>query len=326
MFVVVPAFEGSTVDTPSRPARVGAAGRGARRWSALRGSVTPLLYLLPAVVLLVVWIYKPLAETVGLSFYNWNMIPTTPKVPVGLDNYATVLALPELHQALWNTVLYVLAFMVFSLVLPVGIALLCGQVTGRWKTFYQALIFVPFLITPVASSAIWRWMFAPESGTIPRVAATLGYQMGDVFRDPRLALLGVILVVGWQMLGFGVLVISAGVAGINPDYGHAASLDGASGSTITRKITLPLLSPTLVFVALMTILLGAQWAYPIIDVLTQGGPSGSTTNIYYLLYEFGFRNFDAGLSAAAGTLFFVGFGIIAFVFVKISDKLAFYDN
>ena len=78
--------------------------------------------------------------------------------------------------------------------------------------------------------------------------------------------------------------------------------------------------------ALMTILLGAQWAYPIIDVLTQGGPSGSTTNIYYLLYEFGFRNFDAGLSAAAGTLFFVGFGVIAFAFVKISDKLAFYDN
>ena len=188
-------------------------------WSRLRSSGVPLLYLLPAVVLLVVWVYKPLAETVGLSFYQWNMIPTTPKVPVGLDNYTTVLALPELHQALWNTVLYVLAFMVFSLVLPVGIALLCGQVTGRAKTFYQALIFVPFLITPVASSAIWRWLFTPESGTIPRVAATLGFEMGDVFRDPKVALLGVVVVVGWQMLGFGVLVISAGVAESTPTTG-----------------------------------------------------------------------------------------------------------
>ncbi|EME16661.1 carbohydrate ABC transporter permease [Rhodococcus triatomae] len=297
-----------------------------RRWPALRRQLVPFAYLAPSVALLVVWIYKPLAETIGLSFHQWNMIPTTPKVPVGLDNYATVLALPELHQALWNTVLYIGAFMVFSLVLPVGIALLSHQVTGRSKTFYQALIFVPFLVTPVASSAIWRWLFAPDTGTIPRVAATFGADLGDVFRDPSVALIGVVVIVGWQMLGFGVLVVSAGMAGINPDYASAASLDGASRATITRRIVLPLLSPTLVFLALMTVLLSAQWTYPVIDVLTQGGPSGSTTNIYYLLYEFGFRNFDAGLSAAAGTLFFLGFGVIAFVFVRLSDRLSFYDN
>ncbi|MBM4569079.1 ABC transporter permease subunit [Rhodococcus hoagii] len=296
-------------------------------WRAkLRSSGVPLMYLLPAVVLLVLWTYKPLVETFSLSVYQWNMIPTTPKVPVGLDNYATVMALPELRVALRNTVLYVLAFMVFSLVLPVGIALLSKHVSGRAKKAYQALIFVPFLVAPVASSAIWRWLFNPDTGIIPRAAATLGFEMGDVFRDPQFALIGVVVVVGWQMLGFGVLVVSAGVAGINPDYGLAASLDGASQSVITRRITLPLLSPTLVFMALMTILLGAQWAYPVIDVLTQGGPSGSTTNIYYLLYEFGFRNFDSGLAAAAGTLFFAVFALIALVFVKLSDKLTFYDN
>ncbi|MDI9918291.1 sugar ABC transporter permease [Rhodococcus sp. IEGM 1379] len=321
MFVEVPTSVGGQPSAEITDAR----SRGPK-WSVLRSNLTPLLYLLPAVALLVVWVYKPLAETVGLSFYQWNMIPTTPKVPVGLENYATVLSLPELHQALWNTVLYIATFMVLSLLLPVGIALLCGQVTGRWRTFYQALIFVPFLVTPVASSAIWRWMFNPEGGTIPRIAASLGFEMGNIFRDPKLALLGVVVVVGWQMLGFGVLVISAGMAGINPDYSSAASLDGASRSMITRRITLPLLSPTLVFLALMTILLGAQWAYPVIDVLTQGGPSGATTNIYYLLYEFGFRNFDAGLAAAAGTLFFLGFAVIAFVFVRVSDRLSFYDN
>ncbi|GAA4482483.1 sugar ABC transporter permease [Rhodococcus olei] len=317
MFVEVPTAASARGASEPRPPR---------RGPSMRRHLVPLAYLAPAAVLLVLWIYKPLAETVGLSFYRWNMIPTTPKVPAGLDNYATVLALPELHRALWNTVVYIAAFMVFSLVLPVVIALLSNQVTGRAKTFYQALIFVPFLVTPVASSAIWRWLFAPESGTVPRVAATLGFQMGDVFRDPNTALIGVVVVVGWQMLGFGVLVVSAGMAGINPDYAAAASLDGASRATITRRIVLPLLSPTLVFLALMTILLGAQWAYPVVDILTQGGPSGSTTNIYYLLYEFGFRNFDAGLSAAAGTLFFLGFGLVALVFVRVSDRLSFYDN
>ena len=317
MFVEVPAeASAGHADTPAVPSRAGRVRRG----------LAPYLYLLPAVVLLIVWIYKPLGETIGLSFYKWNMVPTSAKVPVGLDNYVRVLSLPELHQALRNTIVYVLAFMVFSLLLPMVVALLSNRVAGRWKTLYQALIFVPFLITPVAGSAIWRWLFNPEGGTIPRMAATLGFELGNVFREPGLAMLGVVLIVGWQMLGFGVLVISAGLAGINPDYASAAALDGASPATITRKITLPLLSPTLVFLGLMTILLGAQWAYPIIDIVTQGGPSGASTNIYYLLYQFGFQNFDAGLSAAAGTLFFLGFGLIAVVFVRVSDRLNFYDN
>jgi multiple sugar transport system permease protein len=147
-----------------------------------------------------------------------------------------------------------------------------------------------------------------------------------VFRDADLAIWAVIVIVGWQMLGFGVLVVAAGFAGISPEYGQAASLDGAGTGTITRRITLPLLSPTIVFLALMTILLAAQWTYPIIDLLTQGGPTNSTTNIYYLLYQFGFQNFDAGISAAAGVIFFAGFGVIAFIFLELQDRLSFYDN
>ncbi|MCW0191102.1 MAG: sugar ABC transporter permease [Rhodococcus sp.] len=248
MFVEVPSTGGSERAVAARPARSG--------W--MPRTLVPYLYLLPAVVLLIVWIYKPLGETVNLSFYKWNMVPTTPKVAVGLDNYTRVLSLPELHQALRNTVVYTLAFMLFSLLLPIVIAMVSKRISGRSKTIYQALIFVPFLVTPIAGSAVWRWLFNPDGGAIPRVAATWGIEMGNIFRDPKFALLGVVVIVGWQMLGFGVLVISAGLAGINPDYASAASLDGASEATITRKITLPLLSPTLVFLALMTILLGAQ--------------------------------------------------------------------
>lgn len=89
---------------------------------------------------------------------------------------------------------------------------------------------------------------------------------------------------------------------------------------------MPLLSPTLVFLSLMTILLAAQWTYPIIDLLTQGGPTNSTTNIYYLLYQFGFQNFDVGISSAAGVIFFVGFGVIALIFLELQERLSFYDN
>lgn len=292
-----------------------------------RPPISPYLYVLPAVALLIVWTYAPLARTFELSFYDWNLIPTQPKTPVGLENYASVLSLPELHQALWNTLLYIGAFLLISVALPVVFALLSRQVAGRAKTVFQALIFVPFLVTPVATGAIWRWLFAPEGGTIPAVASTLfGIETGNVFREPGSSMIAVIVIVGWQMLGFGVLVVAAGLSGISPDYAHAASTDGATGRQITWRITLPLLSPSLVFLSLMTILLSAQWTFPIIDLVTRGGPSGTSTNIYYLLYEFAFRNFDAGISAAAGVLFFLAFGLIALVFVELSERLSFHDN
>ncbi|WP_460797948.1 carbohydrate ABC transporter permease [Microbacterium sp. GXF0217] len=288
-------------------------------------ALVPYLYILPGIFFLLLWTYSPLVQTFSLSFYDWNLLPTSPKTFVGFDNYVEVTQLPEMRIAIINTIVYIAAFLVFSLVLPIVIALVSRQVQGRARTFYQALIFVPFLITPVATSAVWRWLFA-EQGAIATVLAHLGIDMPNVFRDPAWAIWAVIVIVGWQMLGFGVLVVAAGFAGISPDYAQAASLDGAGFGRITRKITMPLLSPTIVFLALMTILLAAQWTYPIIDLLTQGGPSNSTTNIYYLLYQFGFQNFDAGISSAAGVIFFLGFGLIALLFLELQDRLSFYDN
>ena len=302
-----------------RPTRPATRRRPGRVW-------VPYLYVLPAVALLALWTYWPLAQTAVLSFHDWNLLPTRPKVFVGTQKYEKVLSLPELHQALANTAVYILAFLIISVALPVLFALLSRRVQGRARTAYQALIFVPFLVTPVATSAIWRWLLAPEGGAIPAIAATLGMPLGNVFRDPSGSLAAVVVIVGWQMLGFGVLVVSAGLAGISPDYAAAAALDGARPRQITWRITLPLLSPSLVFLALMTVLLSAQWTYPIIDLVTQGGPGNSSTNIYYLLYQFGFRNFDAGLSSAAGMLFFLGFGLVALVFVELSERLSFHDN
>ena len=321
MFVVAPVAVPRGAGEAKADAEAVAAPR--RRFRPAR--LVPYLYLLPAVAMLVVWTYSPLVQTFGLSFYDWNLLPTSPKTFVGFDNYAEVVALPELRTAILNTVLYVAAFFVFSLVLPIAIALLARQVRGKARTFYQALIFVPFLITPVATGAVWRWLFA-EQGAIPTVFAAAGVDLPNVFREPSMAIWAIIVIVGWQMLGFGVLVVAAGFAGISPDYAQAAALDGAGLGAITRKILWPMLSPTIVFLALMTILLAAQWTYPIIDLLTQGGPTGSTTNIYYLLYQFGFQNFDAGISAAAGVIFFLGFGLIALLFLELQDRLSFYDN
>ncbi|MEV2214999.1 sugar ABC transporter permease [Streptomyces sp. NPDC050997] len=282
----------------------------------------PYLYLAPALILLGIWVYRPLAQTAQLSFYSWNLLPTTPMEPVGLDNYRRMLDSPELGQSLWRTVEVIVGLLPFSIVIPVVVGLLTRQLGDRARAVYQALVFAPMLVAPVAGAAVWGWLLDPRGGVVNRATGT----SVNWLQESGFAQIAIILITGWHVLGFAVLVVAAALSGINGDYSDAAALDGASRWQITRWITLPLLSPTLVFLMLMTVLLSAQWTFPLIDSLTQGGPADSTTNVYYLLWDYGFRSYDAGMGAAAGMLLFVGFGLVAAGLVWLSERLAFHDN
>ena len=285
------------------------------------------LYLLPAILALGVWIYWPVVRAVELSFYQWNLLPTSPKVPVGFDNYREVVTLPEMRQALGNTALYIGGLLPFSVILPLIIALLINGITGRMRTIYRAIIFAPILLAPVVVSVVWRWIMHPTQGVLNRaLEAAFGIAAINWFQDTQIAIWAIVLITGWKLIGFSVLIFSAGIANVSSDYLEAASLDGASSWQTVRHITLPLLSPTILFMVLLNVLLSAQWTFPLINVLTQGGPRDATTNIYYLLWQFGFRNFNIGNSAAAAVVFFAGFGLLALVFTWLSDRYSFYDN
>ncbi|TVT44039.1 sugar ABC transporter permease [Amycolatopsis rhizosphaerae] len=303
------------------PAAVPVAERPARVRRMLRAA-PPYLYLAPALALLVIWTYRPLAQTAQLSFFSWNLLPTRPMVPVGLANYERLIDLPDLGRSVLRTLLVIAGLLPFTVVVPVVAALLTRRIRGRARAVYQALVFAPMLVAPVASAAVWQWLLDPGAGAVNRVLGT-GLNW---LHDTSSAQLVIIAITGWHLLGFAVLVVTAGLSGINSDYSDAAQLDGATRGQVTRWITLPLLSPTLVFLTLMTVLLSAQWTFPLIDTLTQGGPAGATTNVYYLLWDYSFHNYDAGLGAAAGILLFAGFGLIAAGLVWLSERLTFHDD
>jgi multiple sugar transport system permease protein len=312
MFVEVPAPVAITVPMAVKPPVV---------LRILRGA-PPYLYLAPALALLVIWTYRPLVQTAQLSFYSWNLLPTQPMVPAGLSNYQRLLQVPELGQAVSRTLFVIVGLLPFTIVIPVLVGLLSRQIRGRARSVYQALVFAPMLVAPVASAAVWQWLLDPGAGAVNRVLGTATNWLHEIgTANPA-----IVLITGWHLIGFAVLVVSAGLAGINGDYAEAAQLDGASRWQITRWVTLPLLSPTLVFLTLMTVLLSAQWTFPLIDTLTQGGPADATTNVYYLLWDISFHSYDAGLGAAAGMLLFVGFGIIAAILVWLSERLTFHDD
>lgn len=286
----------------------------------------PYLYVLPAVLLLAVWVFWPLLETLRLSFVDWDLLPTTPKRWVGLEQYRTALALPALWRALLNTGLYVLGLLLFSVVLPVLATVAFERVGPRARAFHRAALFAPFLVAPVAAAILWRWLLQPDVGLVNRLSDGLGLGQVAWLYDALPAFVAILAIAGWKLLGFSVLLVSAGRAGIDAEYARAAAVDGASGGQIARWITLPLLSPTIALMALMTVLVGGQWVFPLIYTLTRGGPGDATTDAYYLLYDQGFTSFDAGLASALGVLFFGLFTTVAVLGVRLMDRLSFHDD
>ncbi|MBB3454432.1 multiple sugar transport system permease protein [Rhizobium sp. BK313] len=288
--------------------------------------ITPWLYLAPALILLFMWTYVPLIEAFKLSFYQWNMLPTAPQRFVGLDNYRRIFALSEMRIALWNTLLYIIGLFPMSVIIPLFAAILTQDLQGRLRTLYRTLIFVPMIVPPVVAAILWRWLLSDDHGLVNNLLALAGFGTVGFLTDPHYALATLTWITGWKLIGFSTLLFSSANAGIDRSYIEAARIDGASRWQIVRDIRLPLLSPTVMLLSMMTILFGAQWSFAYISVLTNGGPLKSTTNIFYVLWEYGFETLSAGWSAAAGMITFASFAIIAFFCLRLMKRYAVYDN
>lgn len=291
-----------------------------------KASWTPWLYLAPALVTLVVWIYSPLVDAVRLSFYQWNMLPNSPQLFVGWENYQRIFALPKFWQALRNTGVYIVGLLPLAVVIPLGIAIYTHDLPERSRNIYRAIIFVPMIIAPVVAAAVWRWLLDPGYGLLNQAFNGLGLDPVRFLGDPNIAIWTVIIITGWKLMGFSTLILAAANANINPTLIEAARMDGASKWEIIRDVRLPLLSSTVLFLVVMTVLLGAQWSFTYINVLTGGGPLGSTSNIYYLLWDFGFSTMSVGWGSASAVILFLGFGVMAFVLFRLIDRYSFHDN
>ncbi|MCD2172098.1 carbohydrate ABC transporter permease [Rhizobium sp. C4] len=297
-----------------------------RRTRTANRRLLPWLYLSPVIATFIVWIYWPLIDAFRLSFYQWDMLPTSPIVPVGWTNYINIFSLPKFWQALGNTGWYIAGLLPLAVALPLAIAIFTADLPPRARMVYRGIIFVPMIVAPVVAAAIWRWLLDPGHGMVNMMMRDFGFRPLRFLQDPNLALWTIVVLTGWKLIGFSTLILSAANANINPSLIEAARMDGASKWEIIRDIRLPLLSSTVLFLVMMTILLGAQWSFSYINVLTGGGPLGSSTNIYYVLWDFGFSSLSVGWSSAAAVILFLGFGALAFVLFRLIDKVSFHDN
>jgi multiple sugar transport system permease protein len=286
----------------------------------------PWAYLAPALAVLLVWTYIPLLQAFELSFYQWNMLPRSEPRYVGLENYRNLLTLPDMRQAVANTLLYTLGLLPLSVAVPLALALMTQDMRGPLRNLYRALVFVPMIVPPIVAAILWRWLLNADHGLVNALREAAGLDRMSFLGDPDTALWALVWITGWKLMGFSTLLLAAANAAINPALVEAARMDGASGWQILRDIRLPLLSPTILLLTMMTLIFGAQWSFVYINALTGGGPLRSTTNVWYVMWDYGFRTMAAGWSTAAGVLTFAAFGLVALVCLWLMRRLAVHDE
>ncbi|QIN81953.1 ABC transporter permease subunit [Rubrobacter tropicus] len=275
------------------------------------------MFVLPAAVFLVAFMVYPILFNIQMSFRDMKAINLLgPGAPwVGFENYAAMLQNPLFLGALWNSVL----FTVFSLVFQVGIGFALALFYNRpfpGNKAMRGLYLVAWTIPVVVSGAIFRWLLDGRAGVINWVLDSLGVIGEPVFwlTEPDRALAAVIFINIWLGIPFNLVLLLAGLQGIPEELYEAAAVDGATGLTKFRYVTLPLLRPAL----LATLVLGLIYTFKVFDVIwatTRGGPVSSTEVLPTLAYKLVFEQFTFGEGAAILNLMFVALFLFSLVYL-----------
>jgi multiple sugar transport system permease protein len=230
---------------------------------------------------------------------------------VGFGNYLKLLQTPLFWQALGNTLYFVAVGVPLSIGASLGAALLLHSRLARFKPFFRTALFAPVVTTLVAVAVIWRYLFNTRYGLLNYALAGLGIDPIDWLGDPRWAMPAIILFAVWKNFGYNMIIFLAGLQSIPEELYEAARIDGASVWRQFASVTLPMLSPVVMLVGILTIAGYFQlFAEPY--VMTQGGPLQSTVSVLYFMYEEGFKWWNLGsASAVAFVLFLLIFAVTA---------------
>lgn len=264
--------------------------------------------------------FAPTLFAMSVSLFQWNII--SPNKPwVGLQNYQTLYEDPIFWVSLTNTILYVALSVPAQLVLGLGFALLL-QAATRWRGFFRALYFVPFVTSTVAISWVWRWLYQPSFGPLNQLLELVGLPDQRFLASPDQALPSIVVVLVWQALGFYVIIFLAGLEGIPSDFYDAAKIDGARTWDLFRHITLPLLNPTIVFLTVIGTINGIQVFTQVLNMTNQGlgGPLDSTKSLVLFIYQQAFKSFKMGYASAGTVVLFAIILLITVVQLRVTTR------
>lgn len=270
------------------------------------------LFLSPALLVIAAFTLIPMALTFWISLHKWSMFtPITQMEWVGLKNYQAALSGGHL-AAFRHTFVYVALSLLLTLPLAFLISLLLFFPKIKGKSLVRVLLFATYVVPAIAVVITWGNLFAPLYGPLETLFGYIGIDAPSWLSDPSWALFSLVIFNVWQMLGYYVILMVAGLTQIPQELFESARIDGASSIAIGRHIIIPLLKGTTVFVALMTIINSIQVFDPVY-LLTQGGPIDSTTVLSYDIQRTAFSYGLAGEASAVAFCMLLSVVILALV-------------
>jgi multiple sugar transport system permease protein len=287
-----------------------------RTTKAMRKEWTAYLFLAPGLLLFSVFTLFALGFALYLTFHEWSIIE--PDKPfVGLQNYRDMATDPDFRLSVLNTAYFTGGSVPFTMAIGLCLALLLNQPL-RGRGILRTMYFLPAVTPFVVLAIIWKWLYNGDFGLFNYYL--LKTHLIDkpllFLSDKHLAMPAVILMTVWSGVGFSMIVYLAGLQGIPAELYDAAKVDGAGAWARLRYVTIPMLSPTTLFLLVMGII-GSFQVFTQIFVMTSGGPVERTTTIVYYIYESAFQNYEMGY---ASTLAFGLFGLL-FVFTLVQVRL-----
>jgi raffinose/stachyose/melibiose transport system permease protein len=286
------------------------------RGPKLRKNAELTILLAPGLVLFVGFVLIPIVIAAYYSFYNWSGYGPL-NHPIGFKNYTYAFNDPAFIQAIEHTLTLTVASLVIQGPLSISIALLLNRkFFGRG--FLRTVVFAPYVLPPAVTGVMWSLILQP-GGFMDQIFKAFG--LGGLVQlwlaNVHIVLWTNFVVLTWQYLGFGIVLLLAGLQGVPNELKEAAAIDGASPWQVTRRITLPLLGPTIRIWAFITVI-GSLQIFDIVWILTEGGPANSSGTISTYMYLEGVQSTDFGFGAAIAVILFA----FCFVFALIYQRFA----
>ncbi|NED11863.1 sugar ABC transporter permease [Streptomyces sp. SID9124] len=288
-----------------------------------RQNLAGWLYSTPFLALFLTFMAFPIVATLLMSFTDFGLRNVTHPFDanfVGFDNYTALFDDPKFTKALFNTCYFVVLGVPLTIGSGLVAAVLLNSGIDRFRTFFRVGFYVPVVTAIVAVAVIWRFVLDPSEGLIAGLGSQLGFSTPDFLASKALAMPSLIVMAVWRNMGTAMVLFLAGLQAIPVEVREAAKLDGAGAFQEFRRITVPLLRPTMLYVAVMTTI-GFLNVFEEPFVMTDGGPGDSTLTVSLHMYKEGFSFFHMGsASAMAYVLFTIVLAVTLLQFRLLKDK------
>lgn len=281
------------------------------------------IFILPVVLGLGLFYMAPSVASLFLSFTEWDGI--APPTFIGFENFQNLMQDDKFTTSMLNTLIYTVGTVPLSVALATLLAVLLNQ-NIKGMVVYRTLFFIPVITMPIAVGMVWRWLYNSEFGLINYVLGVLNLPQPNWLFDEKFALLSIILVSVWTSIGYNAVILLSGLQGISGTYYEAASLDGAGAMYKFFKITLPLLTPSLFFVLVISFINSFQ-VFDLIFIMMdqQATLLDQTRTVVYSIWEDGFKYFNMGYASAQAFMLFVVILIFTMVQMYIQKRWVHYQ-